>query len=111
MSRDWRLFWADIMECCAKIEPDTAGKTRQAFFADKLVFDAVVRSLELIGEAARHLPPEAIALTPSIEWKRIRRMRNVLAHVYFGIDNDVICDAITRDVPELRRTLERINLP
>jgi uncharacterized protein with HEPN domain len=111
VSRDWKMFWADIITFCSRVETYTAGMSRQSFFANQLVFDAVLRNLELMGEAAKHLPPEALALAPQIKWPLIRRMRNVLAHVYFGLDDDVVWDAITRDVPDLRRSLEAVKLP
>jgi uncharacterized protein with HEPN domain len=111
VSRDWRLFWTDIITFCGRVESYTAGMSRQSFFANQLVFDAVLRNLELIGEAAKHLPPEALSLAPTIKWTLIRRMRNVVAHVYFGLDDDVVWDAITCDVPDLRRTLEAVTLP
>jgi uncharacterized protein with HEPN domain len=110
VSRDWKLFWADIITFCERIERYTTGMSRQSFFSNQLVFDAVLRNLELIGEASKHLPPEALALAPSIKWTLIRRMRNVVAHVYFGLDDDVVWDAITHDVPDLRRTLEAVKL-
>jgi uncharacterized protein with HEPN domain len=111
VSRDWKLFWADIITFCGRIEHYTSGMSRETFFANQLVSDAVMRNLELIGEAAKHLPPEAAALAPDVKWPLIRRMRNVLAHAYFGLDDDVIWDAITSDVPNLRRALEAVKLP
>ena len=111
MSRDWRLYWGDIITFCGRIERYTIGMTKQQLFADELISDAVMRNLELIGEAAKHLPPEALALAPSVEWQLIKRMRDIIAHAYFGLDQDIVWDAVMGDVPDLRRTLEAVRLP
>lgn len=56
MSRDWRLYWDDLRESCEKIRRYTAGMDLQAFRDDEKTYDAVVRNLEIIGEATKHLP-------------------------------------------------------
>ncbi len=89
MSREWRLYWRDVIECCRKIERYAAGMDLDAFKADERTYDAVVRNVELIGEAVKALPEDARALAPQIEWRRIAGMRDFVAHVYFGI-NDMI---------------------
>ena len=106
VSRDWRLYWQDVITCCGKVERYTAGMDKPSFEADERTFDAVIRNLELIGEAVKQLPPEARALTPSVEWRKIAGMRDVLAHAYFGIDNDILWDVVANKVPELRKALE-----
>lgn len=74
MSRDWRLYWHDVVACCGKIERYVAGLDRQTFEGNDLVYDAVVRNLEVIGEAVKNLPKEARDLAPTLEWKRIAGM-------------------------------------
>jgi uncharacterized protein with HEPN domain len=83
---------------------------RAAFEADERTYDAVVRNLELIGEAVKQLPDLARALAPGIEWRKIAGTRDFLAHAYFGIDGDILWDVVSNKVPELRKALEAVPL-
>ncbi len=67
MSRDWRLYVADIRSCCEKVGRYTAGMGREAFFADDRTYDAVLRNLEVIGEAAKHVPDPIRWAAPGVE--------------------------------------------
>ncbi len=111
MSRDWRLYWLDALESCRKVERYVAGLDRAAFEADERTLDAVIRNLEIIGESVKKLTPEARALAPQIDWRKISGLRDILAHAYFGIDKDIIWDVVANKVPELRRALEQTTLP
>ncbi len=73
---------------------------------DEKTYDAVVRNLEIIGEAAKHIPSEAQVLMPDIDWRKAAGMRDMLAHVYFGIDNDILWDVVQNKVPELAKAIE-----
>src|SRR5258706_563539 len=70
--------------------------------------DAIIRNLEIIGEALSHIDPEFRKLHPSIPWRRIIALRNILIHAYFGIDLDLVWKIIAKDVPELNREVERL---
>lgn len=111
MSRDWRLYWQDVIVCCRKIERYTAGLDRQQFEAHELTYDAVVRNLEIVGEAVKNLPKEARKLAPQIEWKRIAGLRDILAHGYFGIDNDILWNVVSNEVSPLKSAMESVQLP
>lgn len=100
MSRDWTFYLEDIQESADKIKRYTLGITRETFAGEGLVFDAVVRNLEIIGEAAKHLPPEATAAMPEIEWGKAA-FRDVIAHHYFGLDINVVWDVIENNIPAL----------
>lgn len=108
MSRDWRLYWKDILQSCRKIERYTAGLDRSAFEADEKTRDAVLRNLEIIGEAVKNLPDEARSLAKDVEWRQIAGLRDILAHGYFGIDDDILWDVVSSKVPDLRARLENV---
>ena len=99
--RDWRLYADDIVEACGKIRRFIAGMDYDTFAADERTRDAVVRNLEVIGEAAKHLPEEVTGKAPQIPWRLICGMRDVLAHAYFGLSLKVVWDTATTQVEQL----------
>jgi uncharacterized protein with HEPN domain len=99
--RDWRLYADDIIEACGKVRRYVAGMTYEAFVADERTLDAVIWNIEVIGEAAKKLPDDVIAQAPEVEWRKIRGMRNVLAHAYFGLDTKVVWSTATTKLDEL----------
>lgn len=98
--RDWRLYADDIVRSCGKVRRFIAGMTYDAFAADERTCDAVMRNLEIIGEAAKHLPDEVVGAT-SVDWRKVRGMRDVLAHGYFGLDLKVVWSVSTTKLDEL----------
>jgi hypothetical protein len=86
MPRDYKLYLEDILESIKKIREYIAGMSFDQFCVDRKTQDAVVRNLEVIGEAARNLPDEIKNIIADIEWKKITSLRNLLAHEYFGIN-------------------------
>lgn len=83
MSRNIRLYFQDIVTSCTKVLNYTQGMTFEAFIADERTFDAVIRNLQIIGEAVKNIPPETRDLAPEIEWRKIAGLRDILAHAYF----------------------------
>ena len=73
-----------------------------------MAYDATLRNLELLGEAARHVPDEVRALAADIPWRRIVGVRNILIHGYLGIDNDIIWDIVKNEVAPLLMSLEKL---
>ena len=107
--RGWRLRVEDILEAIGSIEIYITGMTFEQFRADRKTVDAVVRNLEVIGEAARHLSSDRLDDLPAdIPWADIAAMRNLLIHEYFGVDIAIIWETITGDLPQLRAALERL---
>ena len=87
-SRSWQLYLRDMIEFSNKVLSYTEGPDRDRFIAGTLVYDATLRNLELIGEAATHIPGEVREAHPEIQWRRIIATRNRLAHGYLGMDDD-----------------------
>ena len=105
MSRDQIMYLQDIAESCEKILLFTDGLTQSNLLQDEKTYDAVVRNLEIIGEAAKHISDELRVQLPDIEWRKIAGMRDMLAHAYFGIDNDILWDVVQNKVPQLAEAI------
>jgi uncharacterized protein with HEPN domain len=86
----------------------TAGLTSKAFLADDTVRRAFVRSLEIIGEAAKKVPDPFRAQYPAVEWRAMAGMRDRLIHDYFGVDYQLVWDVVQNRIPELRRQIASI---
>lgn len=86
----------------------THGLTREQVLADEKTFDAVLRNLEIIGEAAKHIPESTRKQYPSVDWRKIAGFRDVAAHEYFGLNVEIVWDMITREVPVLLEQLKQI---
>lgn len=106
MSRDWRLFYLDLIDFCRQVMHYTQGLDRAAFEANRLVFDATLRNLELIGEAAKHIPDSVRGQLPDIPWLDIVGARNVFAHAYFGVDRDLVWHTVSVEIPAMLEILE-----
>jgi uncharacterized protein with HEPN domain len=108
MSRDVHLYVDDILTAIAAIETYTAGIGIQDFVATPVVRDAVIRQLEIIGEAVGHLPQPILDQYPDIPWRRIVGLRNRLIHGYFGVILERVWAVIEQDLPALRVTMQEI---
>ncbi len=103
MSRDEIMYLQDIAQSCEKILRFCAGLTQSDLVQDEKTYDAVVRNLEIIGEAAKHIGEDIRKQLPDIEWRKAAGLRDMLAHAYFGIDNDILWDIIQNKVPQLAK--------
>ena len=110
MSRRDELFLHDIHQACDKVLRFTSGLEREQFLSDEKTYDAVLRNLEIIGGAAKHVSEEARARFPAIEWRKIAAFRDIVAHEYFGLDNEILWDVIQTQIPILAEKLRQINL-
>ena len=106
--RPWRLFVEDMIEFAHKALSYNKDVEKESFVSRSLTYDATLRSIELIGEAANNVPKEVQAEHPEIEWRLIIGVRNRIAHYYWGIDDDVIWDIVQTDIPSLLPKLERL---
>lgn len=107
-SREWSLYINDMIAFAERVQDYTDGLDQSAFVADQMVYDATLRNLELIGEAATRLPDHVCAKNPEIPWRQVIATRNRLIHAYLGIDNDTLWSIIQDDVPELLDALRKI---
>lgn len=108
MPRDARLHLDDILEAVARIREYTAGLDYQTFEQDKKTQDAVVRNLEVIGEAAGRLPESLHAAAPQIQWRKIIGLRNILIHEYFGVSLPVVWDVVQNKLEPLEVTCREL---
>jgi uncharacterized protein with HEPN domain len=100
---------AEIREAIEGIETHTAGKTLADFQRDWLLRLAVQRALEIISEAARHMPDELLAQAPDVPWKKIRGIGNVLRHEYHKIADDVIWAVVVENIGPLKTGIDIIS--
>ena len=97
-----------IRESIEKIERYISGMSADSFIGDERTVDAVVRNLEIIGEAANRLPAQFKEHHGLIEWSKIVGLRHRIVHQYFGIDREIIWEIVTSDLPVFKSQLERI---
>ena len=106
--RPYKLFLEDIIESIRKIQGYTKGLSFEDFKNDSKTVDAVLRNLEIIGEASRSIPPETRSKYPDIPWGRMVGLRNIVSHGYFGIDLLIIWQIVATNLPEVEPRIMKI---
>ena len=106
--RSLELLVEDIWESIGKIERYTEGMTQEVFQSDEKTTDAVVRNLEIIGEAAGRLPKDFTDKHSKVEWVKIKGLRNRIVHEYFGVDIQIIWQILNKDLPAFKASLKSI---
>ncbi len=101
VGREWRFYIDDMIGFAEKVAAYTAGMDQAAFVASGIAYDATLRNLELIGEAATRIPETVRASHPQVPWRLVVATRNRLIHGYLGIDNDTLWSIVVSDVPAL----------
>ena len=111
--REWRFYLDDMIGFAERVLAYTDGLDQAAFDASGLNYDATLRNLELIGEAATHIPAAVRDGAPQVPWRLIIATRNRLIHGYLGIDSDTLWSIIQTDVPAMLKQLTalKISLP
>ncbi|PDW03749.1 HepT-like ribonuclease domain-containing protein [Candidatus Viridilinea mediisalina] len=106
--RAWLFYLDDMIGFAEKVITYCDGFDQAGFIASELHYDATLRNLELIGEAATHIPDNVRAAHPQIPWRLIVATRNRLIHGYLGIDNDTLWSIIQDDIPALLPQLREL---
>lgn len=101
-------FLKHIHDECVFILKHTSNRTQQEILDNEVYFRAIVRSVEIIGEATKKVDPDFKLKHPHIEWKQMAATRDVLIHNYFGIDNDILWNIVTTRIPNLEFFLAQI---
>lgn len=107
MTRDYGLFLDDINVSLEKIEKYLEQKNYDDFTDDLMLNDAILRNLEIIGEATKNIPEE-IRLKYDLPWKKMAGLRDIVVHKYFGIDNEIIWQIVKDNLPSIKPTIIRI---
>ncbi|MBI5215885.1 MAG: DUF86 domain-containing protein [Ignavibacteriae bacterium] len=103
--RAYIFFFEDMLKSISKVTRYVGKKSFQKFIDDEILVDAVIRNLEIIGEAVKHVPLELRKKHKNIAWRKIAGLRNILIHDYFGIDYYLLWDIIKHKLPELESQL------
>ena len=106
--RAWRFYLDDMIGFTEKVIAYTDGLDQAAFVASGLHYDATLRNLELMGEAATHIPDSIRGAHPQVPWRLIIATRNRLIHGYLGIDNDTLWSIVKDDIPVLLPQLREL---
>jgi len=105
--KDDRVCLHHVRDACARIlDYTTSG--RDSFMADPRTQDAVIRNIEIIGEAVKNLSDELRYAHPDVSWKRTAGMRDRVIHAYFGVDLDLVWEVVGTHVPDLKRRVEQL---
>ena len=108
MSRSIRLYLEDILTSGVKVRRYTEGMSFEDFQSDERTYDAVVRNLQIIGEAVKNIPQEIRLKYSEVEWRKIAGLRDILAHAYFSIEDEIVWDIVETKIPPLLIIVERI---
>jgi uncharacterized protein with HEPN domain len=108
MKRDYSFYIKDILLSIRQIETFVAGMSYEEFRSDDKTASAVIRKLEIIGEAAKHIPLKFRQSHPELPWTEMARMRDKLIHGYFGVDHEIVWKVVIMRLPEVKSLLEKI---
>ena len=111
MKRNINLFVKDILDNIKDIESFSKGLTKEEFDNNKLIQNAIIRSLEIIGEAVKNITDTFKKKYPKIPWKDIAGLRDILSHAYFGVNLDRVWNVIEIDLPRLKEEISKIKNP
>ena len=105
---NYKVYLKDILECIDRIEEYTKSMDYNEFVSFRMAHDAVIRNLEVIGEAVKNLPVDIKNKKPNIEWRKIAGFRDVLIHDYANIDLEIVWDVVRNSLPGLKQTVNEL---
>ena len=108
MKRDYSFYIKDILQSIGQIEQFVTEMSYEEFRNDDKTASAVIRKLEIIGEAAKHIPLKQKQAYPELPWTEMARMRDKLIHGYFGVDHEIVWKVVKLRLPEVKPLLEKI---
>ncbi|MEK7565731.1 MAG: DUF86 domain-containing protein [Patescibacteria group bacterium] len=108
MNKDPKIFLLHVRDACEAIENYIRNLSENEFYENKEKQDAIVRELEIIGEAVRNLPTEFKEANTHIPWVQISSMRNFLIHEYFSVDLDLVWDTVKEKIPSLKEEIIKL---
>lgn len=108
MPRDYKVYLEDILQAIDKIQKFTKDMPSHVFLNDEKTHDAVIRNLEVIGEAIKKVPDGIRVKHPQIDWKKIGALRDILIHEYFGIDVEIVWDIVQNKLPVLKSQIQQL---
>ncbi len=106
--RNYRLYLQDIIEAMVAVQEFTEGINFETFVADDKTASAVVRKLEIIGEATKNVPETIRQKYPQVPWRNMAGMRDRIIHAYFDINHSVVWDTLKNRIPALQPIIEQI---
>ena len=108
MLRDVETYLQDMLDAIQRVQEYTAGMDEAALGADRRTVDAVLRNLEVLGEAAKQIPDNVRREAPEVDWRKVAGLRDILIHGYFVVDLDIVWDVVANRLAPLREQLERL---
>lgn len=99
MSRDWRWFLSDMLDAAKRARDHLGNLNAEQLAADRKTLAAVERELAILGEAAKHVPADARARHPQVDWRQMAGLRDVLNHAYFQVDAQVLWQVVREELP------------
>lgn len=108
MKRDVIVYVEDILDFINDIERYIKNKQKDKFLKNEMVQDAIFRKIEIMGEAAKNIPTSFRNKYPSVPWKKIAGMKDVLIHAYFEVKLDRVWNVVKDDLPKLKKEIKKI---
>lgn len=107
-TRDYKMYIEGILSAINKIEGYITGLEYEEFIQKEMVVDAVIRNLEVIGEASKNVLENVRKQYPDVPWRRMTGLQNIVIHDYFGVDLSIVWRIITKNIPEAKPLIEGI---